>query len=501
MSSRVETFSSFVFAVDTLKSVFKNNRELLVRGEGLSSYSLIVDLPKLIWLDDHLLLLIKSLIPARFKIKVRFNVDDFGGILSFYQISNSTFDLKCDFSRYELDEYDDEVSVPDEAIKDFDLLKDNLKVDQQGINFEKVHIQLKSLCDKNAKIKLNLEIYIDKNEINSMLLDNIACKNSPHLATYLFPESFISHLETMSIKGYEEDFYKKDRRTIICIFDLSGYIKSDFSVVFGRNNENIIEDFFTKYLSDEILQRYKNIEDLRDDRQSGSFLTYLIPDMFDIEHNSEPDDYEMHIINQLKSFQALLSLIYLSSKVGLDCDKYTVEYKGLKLTKMDIERKEFLNFLPCSGEIYKVYRYAYDSFSRDKLDLSEYFISLISNGNINSFCENAKNIRDAIKSGYNDVLLKRTKEYFDARQKVQDAINDFINDVSENTVDLTKEVAKEAYTITGVVALGIVGTILKPELNPWMTALAISTVILFYSHLALWYYLKTLKESQDLKIE
>jgi hypothetical protein len=334
-----------------------------------------------------------------------------------------------------------------------------------------------------------------------MLLDNINSRNRPHLVTYLFPESFISHLETMSIKAYEDNFYKKDKRTIICIFDLSGYIKSDFLVVFGRKDEDGFEDFFTKSLSNELRQRYKNIKELRDDRQSGSFSTYLIPDQFNTERNSELDDYKMHIINQLKSFQALLSVIYLASRVDLDGDKYKMEYKGLKLTKMEIEREKFLNLLPYSGEIYKVYQYAYDGFSRDKLDLSEYFISLISNGNINSFCENTKNIIDAIKSGYNDVLLKRTKEYFDARQKVQDEINDFIKDVSENTVNLTKEVAKEAYTITGVVALGIVGTILKPDLNPWMTALAISVVILFYSHLALWYYLKTLKQSQDLKIE
>jgi len=74
MSSRVDTFNIFVSAVDTLKDVFNNNREILAKGESLSSYSLIVDLQDLSWLDLNLSLIINSLLPAKFRLKIKFKV-------------------------------------------------------------------------------------------------------------------------------------------------------------------------------------------------------------------------------------------------------------------------------------------------------------------------------------------------------------------------------------------------------------------------------------------
>jgi hypothetical protein len=224
--------------------------------------------------------------------------------------------------------------------------------------------------------------------------------------------------------------------------------------------------------------------------------------MFAIENNLVIDSPGNTLVDQLKSIQAILAAIYLAGRVDIEKEKYSIKFKGIKPVKLITERTDFLEFKTFLPDIYDLYKYSYDGFSVDKLELAEQLTSLIIDNNIESLCKKAKNIEGAVKSAYDDILLGRTREYFESRQNVQDAINTSIKDTSDSIVDLTKDTSKEVYTIAGIIILGLIGTALNPGLlDLWLTALIISLIISIYMLITIGYYLETLEESQKLKLE
>ncbi|MGD0953835.1 MAG: hypothetical protein ABR985_15840 [Methanotrichaceae archaeon] len=354
---------------------------------------------------------------------------------------------------------------------------------------------LEPLQKKGIEIKIKLNILLNKNQIKELFFKGIEKDSQQNLILYLFPDKFVTELENIRIEDYEKEFYEHNRRNIIIIFDLFGCIQNDFQAIIGRGNSNRLRDLISKPISENSRSKYKKIIDLKRSHGLG-FSTNLIPEMFSMEFD-ELDDPGRAIIKQLRSFQAILSTIYLSGRVDSNQSGYSVQFRGIKQVDLSIKRSDYLDFEPYLLGIYELYTYAYDGFSIDKLELAEKFTSLIAD-NIESICKKAKDIEGATRSSYENILLNRTKDYFDARQSVQDTINSSIKDTSDNIVTLTKETAKEVYTIAGIILLGLVGTALDPKFNIWVTTFIVSLIISAYMLLAIGYYLETLKNLQDL---
>ena len=151
------------------------------------------------------------------------------------------------------------------------------------------------------------------------------------------------------------------------------------------------------------------------------------------------------------------------------------------------------------NDLYQLYVYAYDGFSADKLEIAQQFLSLSATDMV-SLCKRAAAIRDATKTAYDNVLVGKVRDYFEARQKIQEIIKTVIAETSNSIIGLTKDVSKDLYTIAGVIAIAVVGILLKPDFDLHKAALAVSLVIAAYMSLTILYHLDTLEQAHSLQI-
>ena len=502
MSHKLDVFRSYKSAVATLKEIFKDRHDALIGGEIAASYGFSTCIDGVNWIDKYLLTIVKSLAPIQFKTNIEIKMHDFSGEFSFRKEANFFEDLVCSFKILKLDE---EIGpYPIEASAEYELLKKELYKDIDSINYKSVQEILKSLWQKGVKIEFKLNIKLNKMDVQDLFLEGISEGARPNLIIYLFMERFLAGLDDIRIGNYKNEFFMHDVKNVIIIFDFFEIIENDFLVIFGNGSEDRIDNLITNTIPKKVVQKYGKIIELRKSHFSGDFSTNLIPEMFALECNPNMDSLSKILVDQLKSFQAILSVIYLAGRVDIEAEKYSIKFKGIKPVKLIISRKEFLEFKMFLLDIYDLYTYSYDGFSVDKLELAEQLTSLIIDNNIESLLKKSRNIEEAVKSAYDDILLGRTREYFESRQSVQDAIKSSIKDTSDNIVDLTKETSKEVYTIAGIIILGLIGTALNPKTDLWsttLTALIISLIILAYMVITIEYYLETLDESQKLKME
>jgi hypothetical protein len=511
MSEVSNVFDQYVLATKTLKDIFHDKLDSLIKSESKIEFSFSSDISSCNWLKENLIKLVKDLCPAELDIKVKIEVQDFEGKLTFIKEANDISDLKCNFTWIDSQKEEPVYHPSNEAKTVFDSLKGKYKTNMDDIKFKDIYNLLESLERNGEKPKLNVDLSIYKEKINNRILKNIEERDRQYLICYLFPSSFISALESISIGKYEEEFYKQNKRTIIIIFDWRGYIGNDFLTILGSDNVDKIGSKLIDTISEKMSEKYKKIINLR--KSHGDFRTSLVPEMLFIERCDYNESAKV-VVDKLNCLQATLSAIYLASRVDIKEEReenskqlkikteYCVEYKkGGKAKRLLLSPNKFVDFKLYLQNIYELYAYAYSVFSIDKLDLCEKFISSLVN-DIEYFCKNAEGIKEATKNGYENILLERTSDYFDARQKVQDTIKGAIKDVSDNTVTLTKETAKEVYTIFGIAVLGLIATALKPDTqNIWITALIISLILSLYMFLILGYYLETLKEMNELRLK
>ncbi len=497
MTHRTDEFNLYVSAIEALKNLFANIAES--SGETESSYNFKTDLKNLDWLNEYLLRLVKDLVPANFKIDILIEIDDVAGSLIFPKEAANLSNLFCDFQKTK-PEGKNKLPLPEDAVSDYKLLKNYLSDNKYQIKFDDVFKLIKPLSDKGVKIKLSLNIFLNKHDINNKLLGNIEEKDRPFLVPYLFSRNVASKLDGVTFDSYEKLFYQKSKRTLIIIFDLSGYLKNDFLTILGKCDDAKVYTLIRESIPANSIKKYKNIIELRKSHAVGDFSTNLIPEMFMLVETGNYEDDKKLLIDKLKCLQATLSAIYLAGRVDINSGGYCILYRGFKQSKFLVSPEKFSSLEPYSMNIYKLYTYAFDGYSADKLDLAEKFVSLIAE-DVVSLGKKATSIEDATRSAYDNILLGKTKEYFDAREKVQDTIKAEIKDVSESTITLAKETAKEVYTIAGLILLGLIGMALAQNTKPWVTALVISIILSAYMFLTIRYYLDALKKSNDLRLE
>lgn len=500
MSRKTDFFRSHASAVNVLKEVFTDRHDALISGEIAPTYGFNTDLDGIDWIKKNLLTIVNSFSSTKFQISIKIEVHDFSGEFSFRKDADTFDDLIC---RFRLLPVVEEIGpYPINASVDYEKLKKDFNMDIDKVNYKNMHEILNSLRQKGVEIKLKLNIKLNKMDVQDLFLEGMSEYTCPNIIIYLFWERFLAGLEDIRIGECKNEFFRPDKKNVIIILDFSGNIENDFLAIFGNGSEARIDNLITDIIPEKEVQKYGKIIELRKSHTSGDFSTNFVPEMFAIENNPVMDNSSNTLVDQLKSVQAILSTIYLAGRVDLEKEKYSIKFNGIKPVKFSIERTNFLEFKTFLPDVYDLYKYSYDGLSVDKLELAEQLTSLIIDNNIESLCKKAKNIEGAVKSAYDDILLGRTREYFESRQNVHDAINTSIKDTSDSIVDLTKDTSKEVYTIAGIIILGLIGTALNPGLlGLWLTSLIISLIISIYMVITICYYLETLYESQKLKLE
>jgi hypothetical protein len=285
------------------------------------------------------------------------------------------------------------------------------------------------------------------------------------------------------------------------VFDFSGCLSSDVLTICGPDHLEELDASLTSPLGDEVLRQ---VEEILEFRESVGFWAYpaawVTPETFALTAMcAVGDDVGADLVRQLKSFQGLLSAIYLADYVESDAEGFQVEYRGFGRTCIPIKRASLLTYQGQLKDLYQLYVYAYEGRSVDKAEIAQRFLSLIAQ-DLTTLVTRASEVKEATKKSYEDELVEKVRNYFEARHKIQERIKTAVAETSTNVIDLSRDVSGDLYKIAGIIAGVVAGALLKPEISPW-AGLVGSLAIAVYMALVVFHHLETVQRAYDLRMD
>lgn len=496
MSEKLELANRCISLAHVLKNLFEEQYEEMVKLESASQFDFSTNISNLKWIKENLPILSKNLllIPSLLKLEIDIN-DCFE---EEFRV-RGTSKLELEWINPDSSKEIYYGSLPSAAITPYEEVWKNLKNESTSrFSFSDMYALLEKIKSCGANIQLMITLSVSKNRINEDLVANDT--NYQNIICYLFPESLISNLKSISLETFENEFYKHGKRTVIPVFGLSGYLRGDFLSIIGYDYINNLLSEVNNPISDEIIQKANKSLNLRKYHSSGNFPTnYLTPDLFLILVEKNNNELKKELLNQLNSLMALLSALFLANYCETYNDEYKIEYIGRGQVSFVIKHTTLLEYEPYFNDLYQLYVYAYDSFSIDKLEIARQFLSQ-SVDNVASLFRRAERIKDATKAAYDSVLIKKVSDYFDARQKIEDAIKDSIEETSTGARNLSQDVSKDLYTIAGIIVIAVAGILIKPDFDLKIAVSVASIVIAAYMFLIILYHLSTIKQAHNSQI-
>lgn len=492
-------FDRYLAALDALSDYCGSDRSLLKGKESPANYTfedtfaLDDQINTQAGWEDRVSVLANKLLEAGFGFTLTVTVAEYEAELQIF--ADDELRATCTDSR--------EITglpPPKAALEFFDDFKRALnrsRDNEHPVALSEVYDHIKNLTNASASVVVLLRASLLKSLIRANLGANATVTQK--VVYYLFLDNLIDHLEEVTLISFADDFREYARRTVIVVFDISDLLAGDLLAVCGRGHDDETKRLLTEPLSDEEKARTANALTFRKSETLGDFHTdWLTPDFFVLNKSpAKPGAALAKLQAHFKGFQALLSVLFLADYVETnDQISYTVEYRGIGVVKIPIDRKRLMGKPSSLDALYQLYAYAYEGSLSDKLEIVQQFISLITS-NLDTLCDKSTELWEAAKKTYAGVLRKNVDNYFAALDKIQERIKSSVDKSAEAVINLSKEVSGDLYKIAGLIAGAIAGALLKPEFG-WLVALTASLVIGIYLSLVIFYYLETLRNAYDL---
>lgn len=491
MSTSAPTFQKCVAAIDALRLHVgpdaANNSETLTQCA-------LEHKADIVWAKGHLAPLASALLPAGFRLSLQAKIDDFEPK---WELRQDASGLAAEYSEPDQDGQDTPSELAPGAVGEFTNFKADLCA-PGGKLLEDLLDRLEKLANVGAPAGLSAQIFLDKGQVNSALADSVAEEQRPKVISFLFAKELARNLTNMSLETFENEFCQHGRRIIIPVFDLDDSLANKFIVVCGRGAESKLEDYVSTALSEEDMENARLTLEFRQTQSSGVFRTqWLHPEMFELPAAPAGSDGLVQIRRGLMQFQPSLSAIYMADFVVQQAGNYVVEYRGLGKSRLEITPEGLKKSEPQWEQLYRLYRYAYDGRSADKLEIAQQFISLIAQ-DIDTLCGKASDIHDAAKKTYDGTLVEKVEDYFKARQDIQERLQAAITEASNDAISLSRDVSSDLYKFIGVMAVAIAGILFRTDVG--LAAVFVGMIaIAIYVLLVRLYHLPTLESAADLR--
>ena len=496
MSDRTMLFDQYAGVVDALRQHFPDQRNELVRNETSTQYEFSAPLNGVDWLQTSLPALVAVLLPARFNLRLVVTVWTGAYTLLLYRRAAELL-ATCE----KIDAApggDPGTGLPPDAVRPVEILSEMIVEGATDIPFLDIISSLAAISVAGLEPGLRLRVFLDKISVNKRFLAGVVEGDRPLTACYLFPDAFIAALEGSSLVDLEHTLCQIDHRTVVPIFAFSGFLGGDLLAVVGRGYQERLDDLLSHPLQPEVAQKNRQTVAFR--HSQGQWISptqWLTPDTFAFSAIQNRLDVRATDLNRAwRALQALLSAAFLADQVDMEGGLLRVEYRGLGRINLPIPRTELVAQDDYLERLYGLYTYAYQGLSADKLEVVQQFLSLMVN-DIPSLCRRAEDVRDAAKKTYDRTLIARVKEYFEARQKIQDRIKSAVDATATTVIGLSRDLSSDLYKIAGFILAAVVGALLKPDLSLWV-GLAAAVGIAIYLLLVVFFHLSTMKRAYDL---
>lgn len=497
MSDQSDVFVQYGAVVDALKAAFRELSDVLGEGETLTQYEFTGRVKSVAWLREELSNLIDALRGTHFRIVLATLVHDY---MTRIELIGPSTSLKANCEEADIETSEDLGALPPDAVSTFERYQQLLEPGAAAIPFEHLLRLLESLARAEVPIKLSLELFLDKTQVNNELLAGISGRDRPKLIAYLFPEAMLADLKRRNLTDFERAYARRGQRTVIVVFGLRGQTSSSLLAILGCDDGDRLSHILANPLTSSDVEWFTKVLEFRAGQGVWLFPTdWLLPEMFDVELVEAGAPIWTDIRQELLAYRTLLSIVFLADYVEYADSSYRVEFTGFGRVHIPVDRPSLYNYDEFSPAVYQLYSYCYDGLSADKLEIAQQFLSLITE-DLHSLCRKAHEVKEATKKTYDRALVDKVSEYFDARKSIQDRISGAVSETAAQVIQFSRHISTDLYKVAGVIAAATIAALLETEITTWGAFFA-AAVIGVYALIVLRFHLPTLERSFDLGIE
>ena len=328
-----------------------------------------------------------------------------------------------------------------EAIEKNFIKQDLLEYIEQAINFYN-YVDIELSINKKRYYLLYSEL---KNTFNSFVF-----------FPFMYSKNFVKWIERLGLENLEEKIFAIDKQTIFLINDCDETLCNDNVLIAGKNvNKAMIKKFLKKFDSqnnEEIARwRYEQVNWLDGTR-------WLNPNYFYFDFKNVNMDKLLE--NYFLKNTVNLIIPYISNYVIYENVDILSTINGHK--KITIKIKELNNYNQEQVDyLFQTYKWAYTGKNSDKLSILRNLITILlcedcGNDYYSSILIKSKNIYDTAIKNFDIYLKENVEQYFEARQRAMDLIENKSNEVSDQISNTIGNMNKTLFAFLGTIFTAII---------------------------------------------
>lgn len=435
-----------------------------VENESQFSLTLEIDSASLATMTDRLRPYLDFI-----HVTLRYDIHDGRGI--------ADFDANGNFLVHEWD-IDDELTpqeiVSSEAINALNRLHQSL-VPGTSITATSITADLAVIDQAGGDISLRLTVEINKNTSVAML----GSPDGVRLLFYVLTSKFLSQFESKESTALQAFLTPNEEIALILLLsDAVGIGTGPNLCISGRNYWHST----VKFVPDETdRKKVKSALKFRNDECNWEIATSTVtPHHLFLEQSSIN---RAEVVQSISRKRDQLAVMYMADHVKLVQGQIHCQLKGYKPSWIGLPTQ---NTHESSPAIFKLFAWAYENSSSDKLGIARQITTLYLNEDINgnylTLAKKADDILRTAKGNFQIFLRGNAELYFDKRLKVSQFLQKFSEDISRSVSQMTSELISNLYktvgVLVGVLIAGIVDSSMIPTVIYW-TALFYLAYIVF----------------------
>lgn len=356
----------------------------------------------------------------------------------------------------------------------------------------------RAVMAQRVRPRLFLSLFLNKRDVTIDIETLAGGTDVAHLLLFLFPERLVELLAASSLNDLEESYFERLKRTVIVLPAMDGGATGELLSLWGGDREAEITAALVS-LPVEATGRTEETLNFRNEHCIWPQSTaWLIPETFSLTWQLTPASVANALRQRIQSLRSLLAILFLAERTQERDGRFAVQWSGQERPPLRFERKDLELYGPASSEpLLRLYRFAYDGRSGDKLEVVRRTLTLAS-VDLPSLFARADEVREAAEKTHQRSLAARVAEYFEARRKVQDYVQAVVFETESATLKLTEGVAENTYKTVGVIAAAAVASLVKPQITPIAAFLA-ALVLAIYLGLIGLFSLPSLEETWEIR--
>lgn len=363
----------------------------------------------------------------------------------------------------------------------FQILDNKLSTEGEKIKVEEFLHNLKSLVEENARIKISISIFLEKNKFQQKL-------NYPknvHVVFYVVSEKLLQLLEKGDYSEISNILVPNKEDTLILLCgDVLGVGKGPNLRILGRDYWSELEEAGFSAQASNRERAWEAVRFCSEETNWEGLSASLTPFHLRIESTDLNND---GLVNVVGCLQNRLCAAYLANRCTVKDRALFCDFRGYKRV---VAETPMVNRKKESNDLYKLFAWAYDSSSSDKLEIVRQLISLQLNfepkQNYVQLIESSRGILETAKGNYKLYLKRSVELYFDKRLRVSEFLQKFIEEISKSVADLTSELTGNLYKTVGIIVGAVIGIVLDPKYTPFIITIVAFLYLIYIGFILLY---------------